>query len=79
MPTIGFLRLAPYLVGSADADLTPGSVKESSSTTCSPSFRAPTTRRLGWATRYSYNPRIARIDTINFDGVIKHDADPAAP
>ena len=72
VPTIGFLRLAPYL-WKWTLDLTSGSVKEEQLDDVFVEFPRTDNRRLGRATRYSYNPRIARIDTINFDGVIKHD------
>jgi carotenoid cleavage dioxygenase len=72
VPTIGFLRLAPYL-WKWTLDLTTGAVKEEQLDDVFVEFPRTDNRRLGRPTRYSYNPRLARIGTINFDGLIKHD------
>ena len=77
VPSIGFLRLAPYL-WKWTLDLRTGLVKEEQLGDTFIEFPRMDNRVLGRKSRYSYNPRIARVDTINFDGVIKHDAQTGA-
>lgn len=72
VPTIGFLRLAPHL-WKWTLDLRTGTVKDEQLHDVYLEFPRADNRRLGRPTRYSYNPRLCRLPTINFDGVIKHD------
>jgi carotenoid cleavage dioxygenase len=73
-PTIGFLRLEPFLTRWR-IDLRAGTVKEEKLDDVLAEFPRMDNRVLGRRSRYSYNPRIAASPTMLFDGVIKYDTD----
>lgn len=72
IPEIGFLRLAPAL-HRWDLNLATGAVRETQLDDTLGEFPRMNNELLGCPTRYSYVPTFAPMDTLAFDGVMKHD------
>ena len=72
VPSIGMLRLAPVLY-EWRLDLSSGMVKERVLDDTHTEFPRMNNQFLGKPSRYSYNPRIASLETIAFDAVIQYD------
>ena len=74
VPTIGFLRLAPRL-HRWTLNLTTGSVQEETLDDTFIEFSRMDNRYLGRRCRYGYSGKVPALDTIRFDGIVKHDLD----
>lgn len=72
IPEIGFLRLAPAL-HRWDLNLATGAVTETPLDDTLGEFPRMNNAVLGRESRYSYLPRFAAMETLAFDGVMKHD------
>lgn len=72
IPSIGFLRLAPRLHRWI-LDLKGGTVREEVLDDGFGEFPRMDNRILGRPSRYSYSGRLARLPTIRFDALVKHD------
>ena len=72
IPEIGFLRLAPAL-HRWDLNLSTGQVRETPLDDTLGEFPRMNNERLGSPTRYSYVPTFGPLETLAFDGVMKHD------
>ncbi len=73
-PTIGFLRLEPAL-HRWTFDLATGAVREEQLDDTVAEFPRMDNRALGRRSRFSYHGRMAPIDTMLFDGLVKYDTD----
>ena len=72
VPTIGFLRLAPRL-HRWTLDLATGTVQEQTLDDTFIEFSRMDNRLLGRRCRYGYSGKVPALDTIRFDGIVKHD------
>lgn len=77
VPTIGFLRLEPFLY-EWRLDLATGAVRERKLDDLLTEFPKIDPRRLGRRSRFSYNPRLAAAPTLYFDALVKYDLDTLA-
>ena len=72
VPTIGFLRLAPRL-HRWTLNLATGGVHEETLDDTLIEFSRMDNRALGYRCRYGYSGRVPQLETIRFDGIVKHD------
>jgi carotenoid cleavage dioxygenase len=72
VPSIGLQRLEPYL-HEWRFDLTTGKVRERQLNDVMVEFPRMDNRLLGQKNRYSFNPQVARAETVVFEGLLKHD------
>lgn len=72
VPTIGFLRLEPYLCRWR-MNLRTGQIRSELLDDVPTEFPRMDNRVLGRKSRYSYNPRLAPLDTLLFDGFVRYD------
>lgn len=72
VPTIGFLRLAPRL-HRWTLNLATGAVSEQTLDDTFIEFSRMDNRALGYPCRYGYSGRVPQLETIRFDGIVKHD------
>ena len=72
VPTIGFLRLEPYICRWR-MNMKTGQVKSELLDDVLTEFPRMDNRVLGRKSRYSYNPRLAPLETLLFDGFVRYD------
>ncbi len=74
IPRLYFLELQPFMYRWR-FNLVTGQVKEERIDDVSTEFPRMNDDRLGLPTRFSYNPRVAPLPRLLFDGLIKYDTD----
>lgn len=72
VPSIGLQRLEPYL-HEWRFDLRTGKTKERKLSDVMIEFPRMDNRLLGERSRFSFNPKVAPVSTVMFDGLVKHD------